>query len=239
MQETQIQKSQKPKSWYKRWWAIVLFVISGIILLIAPLFIYQTYKVYQEIKTGTFFSMSVLADQAPYDMELLLDDFSPSLGSENAKVQVIEFGDFNCPLCQQSSITFRLLMNQYSDQVKFYWRNYPVVSPSSIDLAVTGICANKQDKFWQYHDYLFNNQSLIDPNNLKGLAAASGLNMVEYEKCMNNKMTSAQILKDNYAAADGEVRGTPTFFINGYKVEGVVPHEVWQKIIDAFLAEYE
>ena len=228
----------KKKSWYKRWWAIILFIIFGLLIVFAPFYVYQTYSIYKQIKTGVYVSSSDFQGEAPYDMTLLIDQFSASFGNENAVVKVVEFGDFNCQMCKQAYPVVKKLKAEYGDKIQFYWRNFPVINDSSITFAKAGVCANEQELFWPLHDYMFE-MTNTNLDRLTGFLIGLGLDKNIFEECLDNKLTSSQILKDYYAAADGEVRGTPTFFINGYKVQGVLPYELWQKILDKFILNYE
>jgi predicted DsbA family dithiol-disulfide isomerase len=67
--------------------------------------------------------------------------------------------------------------------------------------------------------------------NVNEVAIEVGADKAELEACLINPMTLPQLRKDYFTAVDGEIRGTPTFFINGYKMEGAIPFEVWEKII--------
>lgn len=239
MRGKNIELLRQAKSWYRRPWAITLFVVAGILVVFSPFYIYQIYQIYQEVKSGTFISAEALVKAAPYNMDNLADAMSPFEGAAEAKIQIVEFGDFNCSQCLAAFPIMRELMAKYHDQIKFYWRNYPIVQGSSIDLALAAVCAQKQNRFWAIHDKFFQSQGTLTPGNLSEVAQKIGLDVAAFESCLQNKMTQSQIKKDYYAAKEGEVKGTPTFFINGYKLQGVVSLENWEKIIKKFLATYE
>lgn len=228
----------KIKPWHKRWWFIILAIFFGLIIIFSPFYIYQFIQIYKQIKSGTYVSPDLLLQEAPYDMAKLTDNLSPWLGTENAKVIIVEFGDFNCPRCLQSFPVVRELAEKYKAQIKFYWRNYPAVKENSLDLAKAAVCSHKQKKFWQFHDKLFQMAGQVSVNNLESIAQSIGLNVKSFKDCLDNELTMAQIRKDFYAAEDGEVRGTPTFFVNGYKIEGAVPLAMWEEIIVQFLKIY-
>jgi len=228
-----------PKKWYKRWWVIVLLVIIILGLLFAPFYAFQFYKIYKQVKMGTYISVAALEQNAPYKMQNLVDPMSPWIGAEDAPIQIVEFGDFNCKLCLKAFPDVRAMTNKYNDKVKFYWRNYPVISEDSVELAKAGICAHKQDKFWFFHDKLFQMQGNVDAQQLAEIIDMLDMDAAEFKKCLDNPLTLAQLKKDYYAADEGEVRGTPTFFVNGYKIETAVPLEMWENLIDKFLVVYE
>ena len=89
------------------------------------------------------------------DAARLVDD--PALGPTTAKVTIIEYGDFGCPTCRawhRAGILDQVLA-QYGDQVRFLWRDFPVITPQSPKAAEAGQCAYDQGKFWDYHDLLY------------------------------------------------------------------------------------
>ncbi|MFH0988046.1 MAG: thioredoxin domain-containing protein [Parcubacteria group bacterium] len=225
----------KIKHWYKSIWFKVLLIVIILFFIFGAMYLYQIFNIYKQMKAGTYVSPESVTAQPPYDMSLLIDKMSPSYGLVNAKVVVVEFGDFNCHYTQQEYPIFRSLMEKYKDQVLFYWRNDPVIEQSSVDLAKAVVCANKQGKFWPLHDKFFQMVGKLDVNNLAPVAQSVGLNTKTFKSCLDSDLTTAQVGKDVDAAADGEVKGTPTFFINGYKVEGAVDLVTWEKIIDSFL----
>ncbi|MFH0780147.1 MAG: DsbA family protein [Parcubacteria group bacterium] len=226
---------QKKNFWYKRWWGIILIILAFGVVIFLPFYIYQFIVVYNQMQSGTYMTTDMENEKPPYDMKLLIDDLTPSVGNGNATVSIVEFGDFNCHNTLLAYPIMQQLMTKYHDQVKFYWRNYPVVSEDSPDLAAAAICANRQGKFWPFHDRLFEVADTINALNLDMVAESVGMNIKEFEACIGDSMTAAQLRKDYYAATDGEVQGTPTFFINGYKIPGVLPLATWDGIIQQFL----
>ncbi|MBT5337772.1 thioredoxin domain-containing protein [Candidatus Falkowbacteria bacterium] len=227
------------KSWYKRWWAITIFIVFGLLIFLSPLYLFQFYQSYQEVKLGTFISEKALAEESPYVMSHMIDDMSPSIGNPLAKIQIVEFGDFNCSRCLMTVPIVKKIINKYGDKVNFYWRNYPVISASSVDLAKGAICANQQDKFWEYHDLMFQNQGKVNANNLAEYVLSLNFDIIKFNNCMEHNLTLAQARKDYFAAQEGQIIGTPTFFINGFKLQGVIPMETWDKVITKFQAIYE
>jgi protein-disulfide isomerase len=225
---------QPPKSWYKRWWGISILVFVGFVVIIAPFFIYQTYVIYQEVQLGTYISTSTFSEKPPYDMELIVDNLSPMIGNPEAKIVIVEFGDFNCPMCLRAHSEVRKMIANYSDDIQFYWRNFPVVKESSVDLALGGVCANQQDLFWPYHDVLFANQGTVTIGNMLEYAVSVGIDLEQFNKCLEHDLSLAQLRKDYYASGDAKVQGTPTFIVNGFKLQGVIPYETWENIIEKF-----
>ena len=154
------------------------------------------------------------------------------LGSDKPKVTIIEFGDFACPHCEEAFPTIREISVKYKDDIKFIWRDYPVVADYSALLALSARCAGEQGLFWPMHDKLFQNQGVSTADQLSILANQIGADLTRYNDCVNKQKYLAQIQKDLTDGQSFEISGTPTYFINGYKVEGNMPYDMFVKIID-------
>ncbi len=79
------------------------------------------------------------------------------LGPTTAKVQIVEFSDFECPYCVRAYPTVKQILSEYKDQVRFYYMHYPLsqIHPNAQKAAEASLCAADQGKFWEYHDKLF------------------------------------------------------------------------------------
>ncbi|MBI5077030.1 DsbA family protein [Candidatus Falkowbacteria bacterium] len=239
MPKQKIDLLKKTRPWYVEWWGKIILAFLALFLVFLPFYFFQLYKVYKQFKSGEFISAEALEKQAPYKMAYFVDSMSPSIGAEDAKITIVEFGDFNCSRTKEEAAVLKQVAAEYKDKIKVYWRNYPVFAESSADLALASICAHKQGMFWLFHDYLFQNQGDISVEKLKSAPTELGLDKKKFESCLSNPLTQAQIKKDYYAAKDGEVAGTPTFFVNGFKLQGAIPIETWREIIDKFIRIYE
>lgn len=233
-----VQLLKKKKAWYRQVWGKVLIGFIIVLLFFLPIFLWQTYKIYRQIKSGTYVPSDIVKEKAPYDMDKLVDEMSPMVGNKAAKIRLVEFGDFNCSRCLSAFPIVREMIAKYQDKILFTWRNYPVVKESSLDFAKAAVCANKQGKFWVFHDRMFQMQGKVTIGNLDGVALGVGLNLNSFKTCLQEKLTLAQLRKDYFAAVDGEVKGTPTFFINGFKIEGAIPFEMWDEYVGKFISLY-
>lgn len=164
-----------------------------------------------------------------------LDD--PFLGDTNAKIVLVEFADFECPYCQQEFSTIRELANLFP-QIKIIFRDLPLVSihNNALSAAVAANCAHKQNKFWAFHDQLFINQNQLSENLYNNIATRLGLDEIAFKQCLANDLVKDEISKDANDANKMAVKGTPTFFLNGKMISGVITLEVWQQIINAALS---
>lgn len=157
----------------------------------------------------------------------------PTLGPANAKVTIVEFGDFECPFCQQSFFILKDILAKYGDKIHFQFRDYPNVSlhPHAQAAALAAGCAQEQGKFWQFHDLLYINQENLDDASLANYAQQAGLNARDFTICYGTQRFAGEIQADLADAVKSGVVGTPTWFVNGHRIEGVIPFDVFEKII--------
>ena len=157
---------------------------------------------------------------------------SSFLGSQTSTLVIVEFADFDCPVCLEEFPIIRSVISKYQNDVLFIFRNYPVKGNNSIMLAQAALCAEEQGKFWQFHDRLFTNQGKIKTtDDVKNLATMSGLNWDKLNQCVISDKYRQRLIQDTQDALDLGVRGTPTFFVNGNKLEGAISATDWEAII--------
>lgn len=179
-------------------------------------------------------------DVVPSIQDVSVDD-DPGLGPEDAPIVIVEFSDFRCGFCARfHNDTFKTIMAQYEGQIRFVYRDFPVVGGEQAALA--GECVHDQGEtlFWDYHDLLFaNQQSISDPAALTELASTLDLDIDAFETCLADATHAGEIQIDVNDGLAAGVRGTPAFFINGRAVVGAQPLAVFQQIIDEELAAVE
>ena len=145
------------------------------------------------------------------------------------------FVDFECPFCRDDYFVFKDMMEKYEPIVQIVFKNLPLESihPNAMLAAQAGLCANEQGKFWQYHDNLFLNNNL-SKQTIISYSDKLGLNDNNFIKCLESKKYNNQIVQDISDAVDLGLLGTPTYFVNGVKIEGSVSEDDWDKIILQF-----
>ena len=162
----------------------------------------------------------------------------PTLGPKNAPVTMIEFADFQCPFCKRSEDAVKAVHEKYGDKVRLVFMDFPLTfHPHAMPAANAARCAAAQDKFWQYHDALFADQSKLEPNDLKATAKTLGLDTAKFDACFDKSQYSEAIQKDVDEGHKLNVTGTPTFFIDGREIVGAEPTENFESIIDQELAK--
>ena len=177
----------------------------------------------------------------------------PSIGPADAPIVIVEFSDYQCPYCTQwHDSTYKPLMAAYPGKIRLVYRNYPLpFHQNALMSAEAAMCASDQNAYWQYHDALFanndqlNNQAGTVVNNsfYVNLASGLGLDTTAFSTCLSTEKYKQAVQSDlDYANSlppdsDGSaaVNGTPTFFINGYRIVGAAPLAAFQQMIDAQL----
>lgn len=166
-------------------------------------------------------------------VEVAVNPNDPVKGNPQAKVTIVEFSDFQCPFCGFVEPTLGKIFETYPDKVKLVYKNYPLPSHENAEnAALAALCAKEQDKYWEYHDKLFENQESLKESDLKKYAADLGLKTEDFNSCLESKKYKSQIETDVMEANKVGVRGTPAFFINGRSLYGAQPFEKFQEIIE-------
>ncbi len=169
----------------------------------------------------------------------------PTLGETSAPVELVMWGDFQCPFCKRfEQQTLPELRRRYVDtgQVKFVWRDFEHYGEESHSAAVAAHCAGEQSKFWQYHDILYQEQRGINQGtfvraNLQRYAAQLQLDAASFNVCLDSGSYDAVTAADFRAGRSQDVNGTPAFFINGDLVVGAQPTETFASLIDSKLRQ--
>lgn len=202
-------------------------IISGVGIIFFALFAFLIYRT----STGP----QTIADPA-----LLIADSSHMTGTKDAKVNIVEFGDYQCPACAYANPIVQQLIAEYKDnpEVNFVFRNFPLPQHSNGMVAAEAAeAAGAQGKFLEMVDILYKNQNEWSGNSkpleiFAGYAQKLGLNVKDFNDSINQKKFQEVINKDR---SDGQALGvnsTPTFFINGEKFEGGLSFDAFKKKID-------
>jgi len=166
---------------------------------------------------------------------------APTLGPANAPVTIVEFADYQCPFCFRAQQTIEKLLAQYPNQLRLVHRDYPLdsIHPRAIAAAAASRCAGEQGKFWEYHKGLLAappNASSFPDEDLKQRAAKLGLDAARFATCLADPAKQAAVRADAEEGGKLGVASTPTFFINGRRVEGAKDIQEFVQIIEEELA---
>lgn len=163
---------------------------------------------------------------------------SPFKGPEDALVTIVEFSEFQCPFCTRVGPTLEQIIETYGDDVRIVFKHNPLSFHDRAEPAArAAIAAQNQGKFWEMHDLLFANQRELTDANLEAWAEQLGLNMDRFRADMESDETAARIREDQQLASRLAARGTPHFFINGYRLRGAQPFDRFRAVIDERLEE--
>lgn len=146
-------------------------------------------------------------------------------GPKDAKLQVVEFSDFQCPACRVAEPPLRQIFAVYGDKLHFIFKHYPLrMHEWAKTAAAAAECAGRQGKFWPYHDRLYDKQDeWTNPKAdefLTGYAKELGLDVPAWQACRQDPSATAAYEKDMKDGDDAWVSATPTFFINGRRFVG-------------------
>jgi protein-disulfide isomerase len=182
----------------------------------------------QTIISGDVYNINQTPFQANLDRLTLTG--APSFGTPNAPITIVEFGDLQCPDCKMEAPVLRTnLMHTFPGKVRVYFKDFPLetIHPWARAAAIAGRCVYRQGEpaFWNFYDWIYENQEQIDPGNLQSKilawAGQKGVDTVQLGRCLDSKATEAEV---NASIAEGRAlgnQGTPTLFINGRRVGGL------------------
>ena len=171
-------------------------------------------------------------------IEDIVSDSNPNEGPEEAPITVIEYTEFQCPYCRKGSETIHKIMEMYPEKVRLVFKNNPLkFHPQALPAAKAALAANKQGKFWEYHDLLFKNATGLNEEMYLKLARDLGLDIEEFNKDRNSEEIAKQIKDDQAQAAKNKLTGTPMFIVNGVVVRGAQPLPYFRMVIDRLLSE--
>lgn len=166
------------------------------------------------------------------------------IGSEDAPVTIVEFSDFQCPYCSRfQTETLPLLKENYIDtgKVKLVYRDFPIPSHTDARMAaIAAECVAEQggnEAYFEMHDMIFENMAAWSYQEgaegiVTGYASELGYDITT---CMDDPEIAAEVDADYTSGRGYGVSGTPTFFINGKKLVGAYPYDVFKQLIDAEL----
>jgi len=162
---------------------------------------------------------------------------APVMGDPKATITIVEYGDFECPVCRNLHDALRGILPNYP-QVKLIFKDFPLdkIHPWARTAALGGRCVYQQDPkaFWKYYDYIYDKQDLVSASNIYDkvvdFAGQSGLNADNVKACLAGPQAAAEV---DASIANGnalEVHSTPTLFVNGRRISTADPHAVQQYI---------
>jgi protein-disulfide isomerase len=147
---------------------------------------------------------------------------APFKGPATAKVTIVEFSDFQCPYCAKAAVEAAQVVQKFPTQVKLVFKQFPLEDHSQAALAAeASLSAQAQGKFWQLHDKMYANFRSINRARILAWAAEIGMDVNKLQADLNSHKYAARVRAEEQEGEVAGVEGTPTFYINGQKFNGV------------------
>ncbi len=137
-------------------------------------------------------------------------------------VTLVEYGDFECPYTRRARPVVRRLRQDFGDQLRFVFRNFPLmrIHPHAQAAAEAAEAAAAQGRYWEMHDLLFDNQRHLEDEDLRRYASKLHLDMARFGRELAEHAHARRVREDFRGGLKSGVRGTPTFFVNGLRHDG-------------------
>ena len=163
---------------------------------------------------------------------------APALGDPKAPVTIVEYSDFECPVCRNLHDALRSILPNYSGKVRVIFKDFPIeqLHPWARTAAIAGRCAfqQKPEAFWKLYDLIYDNQEIISAGNawtkMLDYASQSGLDAEAFKSCMASPEAGAAVNASHANGEKLEVNSTPTLFVNGRRMVGADAHLIEQYI---------
>lgn len=174
----------------------------------------------------------------PPRVQVAVTSQDPTRGPATALVTLVEFSDYQCPFCGRVTPTLKRLRETYGERLRIVWKDYPLtdIHPQAQKAAEAAWCAGEQGKYWEFHDRLFANQATLGMEGLKQHATAVGLEPIGFTSCVDSGRHAKRVQDGAELGRELGVDSTPTAFINGRRLTGAHPFEVFAEVIDDELA---
>ena len=143
-------------------------------------------------------------------------------GPADARVTLVEYGDFECPYCAAAYLIVKKVQEAMGDNLRFVFRHFPLtqIHPHAEGAAEASEAAGAQGQFWEMHDLLYENQRALDPLHLLGYAEELELDTQRFVRELEEHVYHLRVREDFMSGVRSGVNGTPAFFINGIRHDG-------------------
>jgi protein-disulfide isomerase len=189
------------------------------------------------VEEGDYF---VLRLQAYGHLEIpeVGDGHVKGAGSDAAPITIIEYSSFTCPYCANMKDVFYQALENYPNQIRYVYKHFDRGGADQF-FAHMAECADEQGKFWEMHDYIFDNISNTEETDstvlMNTYATQVGLDLQLFESCMSEGRYTQKIAEQTQEGYNFAITGTPGIFINDEFIGGAIDYETLKVIIDSFL----
>jgi protein-disulfide isomerase len=171
-------------------------------------------------------------DEVGTKIETVPTSGAPARGSVDAPITVVMFSDFECPFSRKAEATIHAVEAAHPGDVRVVFKNLPLPMHDNARIAAkAALAADAQGRFWAMHDALFGHQHVLDRASIDGYAKDLGLDVARFDRDLDDPKTEARVAQDEADADALQVKGTPTFFVNGRRITGAQPKEVFEQAI--------
>ena len=176
--------------------------------------------------------------------QMIMQSGSPLMGNPDAKITIVEWGDYQCTFCYKfSQSSQNTIIEEYvnSGKVNFVFRDFPLNGPDSVLAAEASYCADDQEKYWKYHDEIYKNWAgektgWVNRESLEQFAKTTNLDVNQFNKCLDDKKYQQKVLDNEKFGMSMGIRATPSFLIFNNekvtKIEGNQPLSVFRQVLD-------
>lgn len=167
------------------------------------------------------FGLTIFSKQEVlFSREEMIPKDATVIGPKDAKVYLVEFSDFQCPACKAFKPFVDELRISYNDKLLFAYRHFPLAQHQFAQkAAIAAEAAGEQGKFWEMYDFLFLNQEKLSDEKIPEGAKLIGLDLIKYNNSIKSEVIKNKVAKDLADGTKFGVQGTPTFFLNGKKLD--------------------
>ena len=233
-----------------------LFIISAIGSFVLMGFIYMAINLTFDLSGRESGAKSEIADE--YNLNLDYSDGDPMItkepqlkdmlagpiitaieprqGPDSAPITIVIFSDFECGFCYQQEQTLKAIMAKHKGKISLIWKDYPEENPASLSFkaAIAARCAQEQGKFWPFHDFLYDSESL-EQDKFMEIADILEMDIEIFADCLDSQDV-AKVINDNITEANAlGIKGIPYTFINNQAILGQISLGELEKIVDGEL----
>jgi protein-disulfide isomerase len=193
------------------------------------------------IGAAVVFSGSTTQPTSSDKKDALVRTNSNKIEVKDAKVTLVEFGDYQCPACKASQPTVEQIRRDYSGKITFVFRNFPLPQhQNALISSEAAEAAGEQGKYWEMNGILYDRQDewaeLTNPiDKFLSYAKELGLDTTKFKQEIEDKKFEQKIKGDQTDGSTAGVSSTPTFFLNGERLRGGLDYSTWKNKIDALL----
>ena len=162
------------------------------------------------------------------------DDRDHIQGPADAEVTLVEYGDYECPYCGAAYPIVKRIQRQMADRLRFVFRNFPITTshPHAEMAAEAAEAAGAQERLWEMHDLLFENQRRLTGQDLRSYAESLELDLERFDDELAQHAHADRVREDFMSGVRSGVNGTPTFFINGVRHDASFDYETLLEAIE-------